>query len=647
MSFLKRILFFFLFLAGVFFLTYKNIQYCRIYTNLGFDGQYGILWNYTLEKGLVPFRDIFYPYGILSYYANWNYLTNLVPYVLYIFLLACVYYFVKKIFLHNYLSLLVALCYVFFLEKYTGMYLVNRYGVSLIFGLFCINLIILKKKYSYKYILFLGFINGLAFGLLGDPGIYCGLLFIFVYALRHILVLRKRMIAEFIEHTIKDILIYTTAFVIGAIPFILFLFITNSFSSYLVFLIDMSNLVTAWKTPLIPFINSSDNIFTLVIFYTSTLYICLNLLLRKRLSLLDYYQIVILFLIFLLEHKSLIKSIDRQMTFVSFFLGIILIQNILNKLVSIGLNRYRWMYLVLVFFFILFIYPFAKRPYLQEKKFNLYDVKTNNISKCVSANIRTILKASDVYSNEHIVSILKDKGNIYSFPGELVWYVLLNSNVVKYPDTYTASYSKAEEFRLEYLKVNKPQYILYNFTRFALIDGVPDYIRVGQELKYILTNYYPIVREGDILILKKSDKSTDFFDNSIVREDPSIIQHLLNVSFGNLPRSEGYYKLKESNGVRFNLVNEEEERVDQYSENTLLLISHNKSFEEFSSIILKTSDGLKTKIEYMNCEAEICIINLDRVPLFYKPRKITSVEFDLKSHKGYVFIKNKPNSLYW
>ncbi len=636
-----------IFLIGAILITFENITYCSIFFDLGFDGQHGVLWNYTLASGLLPYRDIFYPYGILSYYSQYNFITNLIPYFLYLAVIHFFFYFIKKIFLNKIIAIFLGWAFVLFLEVYTGAYLVNRYGVVLLFGLFCIDFV-LQKKPSLKVFVLFGFINGLMYGLLGDPGIYSGILFTAITIFSSAVLLRKNSIKQVSINCMKNIIAYSLGFLIGVLPFILYLIFTDSVSAYITFLRDISYLLPAWKTPLTPFLNSPDNIFTFFIFYISSLYISIKLVTKKKLTATDSYQIVLLVFILLLEQKSLIKSIDRQITFVSFFLSLILVSELLTELKKNAiLWYYRYVYLFLFLFFILVIYPFAKRPFLQKQEFNFFNENLNKVSECIEANKESITKSTGAYSNERLLSFISSQKSFYSFPGEPVWYVLGGVMPPKYVDTYVSSYKDIEEYRLEYLKNQKPEYLLYNFARFAFIDGVPDYMRVPNELKFLLTHYIPLHKEEETLVMRRSGNSVDFFQNELVKNDPVISKNLLSVSLGNIPRSEGSHKLESDRIFDFTNILRNNNSIKFNSQGKILLVKHKKTEEEFSAITMKTREGFETKIEYMNCDKEICVINLDRVPLFYLPREITSIEFNIKQHSGYSLINNDKVYKFW
>lgn len=619
-------------------LTYKNAAYCNIFLDLGFDGQYGILWNYMLSEGFVPFRDIFYPYGIFSYYSGFNFYTNITFYILYLTVICSFFYFIRKLFENKYISLFLGISFVWFLELYTGGYLVNRYGVALVFGLLCINRLVSKEQ-NKKLFLILGFINGIIFSFLGDSGIYSGLLFGFVYALT-LFSKYRRNIFGILRGGIKSILSYCIGILIGLLPFFLYLYLTSSTASYIIFLKDISNLIDAWKSPLTPFLTSPDNIFTIIIFYVSSLYLSIKIVLKRRLTLSDWYQALILFFIFLLEHKSLIKSIDRQITFVSLFLSIVIISEILGELKKRSVKTfYLYSYLFLYLFFILLIYPFSNRPFLQSQNPDLFNKEVKTISECVDVNVRSVM-GNSTYSDSKLISLLSSN-SFYSFPGEPIWYVLTRSIPPRYVDTYTTSYKDAEDYMLRYLETQRPDYLLYNYTRFAFLDGVPDYMRVPNELKYILTHYIPVHKEKENLLMVRSDSLVDYFKSSMVVNDLILSDKLLNISLGNIPRSEGFHKISAENNFMFESTDKTINLTSINTKGIVLLVRHNKTDDEFSSINIKTQDGYETKIEYMNCWDEVCVIDFERIPLFYIPRNLTTIEFDTKNQKSFSIAKKE------
>src|SRR5687767_13741472 len=67
----SEIIFLVLFSALVLSLNYLSI--CSSYLkHSSFDLQTLLTWDYSAAKGLIPYRDLYYPYGLLFYYKTVN-----------------------------------------------------------------------------------------------------------------------------------------------------------------------------------------------------------------------------------------------------------------------------------------------------------------------------------------------------------------------------------------------------------------------------------------------------------------------------------------------------------------------------------------------------------------------------------------------
>src|SRR3989344_687023 len=143
-----------------------------IFNGLDFDAQNLIVWKFAAFKGLVLYRDVFYPYGILGYFLYVVPLFNWAQTGIFMFLLIFLFFALNRVLYKTFYSYLIYLTLLFFVIFITGAMSFIRYGVIAVIAIyigiwFSHNLIL-----SRKILLFLGFLSGLLFFLVTDQGVY-------------------------------------------------------------------------------------------------------------------------------------------------------------------------------------------------------------------------------------------------------------------------------------------------------------------------------------------------------------------------------------------------------------------------------------------------------------------------------------------
>lgn len=625
-----------IFILSVFLSAPYLIDICSGYLSYqSFDLQEFLLWNYTSINNIIPHKDIFYPYGLLNYFRNYNLMYATAYYLVVPSLFTIIFFVFKKVFKDKFILYSSLAIFYLFILSLVGFQTFSRYGLLVVLSLYFSYIFYSFKKIKIYTLIFLGIILGLVCSFIIDQGIYLILSFILLYLLSR-------------RFKINEILYIVLGFFIGIIPLLFFLSRVGNFNIFSNYFKDIKDIIVVAKVPFFSFIDSPANIFTIPILYIALFYNFLKIFFfNNKLTLLSLFQVSLIFSIFIMEQKSIIRSIDRQITFVSLMLLMLLSYEVINHLKNKIINK-RITYLSLIFtVIILYGFNINKRSFNLSNIFENYNLLINN--KCLSNNLTYFLANNPSYVE--IISFIKKQtsfnGKIFSFPtGNSAFYVLLNQNYPFYNSIFEgASYDK-QNSAIKYIQDNKIEYITLNTDRSSLQDGVPDYIRQNFLFKYILNNYYPFEIIGNHLILKR-EKNNDFFTADVLEKVKDYRNYLMNVDLKKIPYSEGLYKydfLRSNNkplikSSDVDKINSFLEESDFYSTNKVLVIEGESSYVK---LLMKNREV--SVVNYDPCKVSAkCIINISNMPIFYRERAITNIALDEK-FKGNIEIYDLKNS---
>lgn len=637
----------FLFFCILSIITFKG--YCKVYKNFGFDAQALLTWDYSSYKGFFPYKDTFYPYGLFSYYEDNLLFFQLISFFLSPILYTLVFVIFRKVWQDKLYTLISFVIFYLFIERYTGSQAFERYGIIVIFS--CIAALnFYKNTFVSKLAAFIyGVSIGIIFSLFHDQGIY-GFLIVLIFILINP-VLRKRFEVLRSDHYYKYILLSFTMLIggmfIGVLPFFVFLFRHNIVYDFVAFILKLSDLALYAKTSFIPYSRSPENMFTfLALFLTVSLIVYKVYFKKQKQDKVFYLQISLALVIILLEQKSLLRSIASSITFVALILYILLFYQFKKALniYKININK------ILIYLIVLGAFTIFR---LQSQPLDAaYKKEKLESGVCLKKNINNFLAGNKDYAlvRQKLENELDYKGKIFSFPANPIFYMLNKQMPPYYSNIYDSSSFKAQEKQVEYIKENGIQYIIYNKKVLSIQDSIPDFIRANFELKFILNNFTPVDKVGDFLLFKK-DSGNDIFKEKFLDAVPQLRKYLLQVDFAAIPKSEGLHKksfVKRNNNIIFSkssvqnvnsfLANESIE-----SDNTVFVVwgSNESQKGNRTSITLKTNDNLETTIFFHQCSNRTpCIINLSRIPLFYKKRIIEKIMVG-PSFKDLIEIRNR------
>lgn len=641
------------FILSVFLFAGYFVDICSLYLSYGkLDLEYYLLSDFGFLKHLIPNKDFIYPYGIIQYYRFENLLTLFFYYLILPLLFTAIYFLLKKV-IKEKAFLYFSVVFIFiFLLKISGFNTFWRYGVLVVLSMLFAYCVYNQKILSKRILLGMGFVLGIVFSLINDQGTYLILTFMPLYFLNDAIRYKKNTFIsiQYYKNTLSNFLFIALGFLLGLAPLIIYLIQNNAVEGYLRYFSDLSNLIVALKTPFFNFVTTRDNLFTIMLLSVTLFYLAVKFIyFRSKINLIYYYQLSLSLSILCMEQKNIIRSISSQITFVTFLLLVLLLYELITS------NKYFNSYKkTIIFSAVLFVIVFLgglTRNNLSNATIPeiARNIKMSISEGCYVNNINTFSSKNPEYIT--IINKVKNRtdfnGKIFSFPsGDSTFYILLNQIPPFYNSLASDSPLYAQENTIQYIKNNHIQYAtLYYADPESILDSVPSYVRQATELKYLLTNFYPIDTAKDHLILIKKDNS-DFLKSPLLASIQQYKNSLLNVYLGMVPYSEGMYKYKPISGNKPLIGTSSQAKLNEYLK-TKKISSKNKVIILIPSINSKngtldslkiTADGIESNIYFNSCKiGKPCIINLSNIPLFYKNRIIEKIQLD-KNFRGEIRI---------
>lgn len=646
-----------------FFLSIPHlIDLCAGYLNyVGYDMQEFLLWNYSSLKNVILYKDIFYPYGLLHYYRNDNLLFLLLNYLITPLIFTIFFFFFKKIFKDRHFLYISSLSLFVFIVVVTGLDVFSRYGIFVSVSLSYSYLLYSKKIQSKLSKLIIGLTLGLAFSLVNDQGSYLVFCYIFLYLFNE--AINKKIIysLKYCRNLILDNIFQGIGFVLGLIPLFVYLISNNSFIEYFKYFRDVQNIAVVAKTPFFSFITSPANLFTIFVLFFAIFFLLINnLYYRKKLSLSSYFQITLIFDILLLEQKSIVRSIDRQITFISFALCLLILYEVTQLL---GKYKIKTPLVKFLYVFIPVAIIFLSSLKIGINQLSLSGLKpainSSLNNKCYADNLNLFLSKNYEYTN--VVNELKKQpgfnGKVFSFPtGDSVFYAMLGQKPPFYNAIFEGSSQSDQLQTIKYIEDNSFEFVTLNTGTKYVQDGVPDYIRQPIVFKYIINTYYPVKRIGSHLLLKKGS-GKDFFASELLTQTPAFKKYLLDVYLYRIPYSEGFYKysmvvkekplIEASNTQKINEVLENKD-FDLSGKVIVMIPSSNLSSSFMDYVSFKSDTGESSTIFYNSCKkGNSCIINLANIPFFYRSRIIKQIAVDNSFNGQIILFDTKSQGNLW
>lgn len=418
-----------------------------------FDAQNLNLWEYSARLGMLPFKDVFYPYGLLPYFQQVYPMLRVLYLALPALYLTCIYWIFNKMAGGGKVMKLAFILLCIFIIEVTGFETFTRYGGALVIGLLAVTSLEVGKR-----ALGLGVLVGLLFTGLFDQGTYALILVGFSGIIK--LWQDRRHWKKVLGWVIK----FLIGVLCGILPFVLFLAQHSLWLDFLSFLFYLRDVSIFGKTPFTPFATSPDNLFTFAILFLSITWLSFkHIYKREPMFLMDKVMAITILFLIILEQKSFIRSMDRQLTFLGFTAYLLFSFSFSQRFSRI------WRPIVLGALFLgsgmlaLATSPVAVASYTKPYPY-----------KQVLAEIR-----SDPNFN----------GKIYSFPGDPVFYIHTGQKPPFYFTAYEATPNYAQEKLIRYIGDNNIRFVLINTQLPALQDGVPNEVRNHLLTVYLRANF--------------------------------------------------------------------------------------------------------------------------------------------------------------
>lgn len=484
---------------------------CVNYLNLSFNQQIPLTWNFTSLNNLMPYRDIYYPYGILFYLTN-NVFLVLINFFLPTILFTSIYIIFKEIFGSKLLILASFASFYLFIYKYTGIENFSRYGIALSLALLFSYFFYRLPSVSIKLSFFFGILIGSIFSLVNDQGTYVFLLFTFLLAVTPFL--KKGEKLNYFNFLFSRITANMLGVFIGFLPFFVFLNSNRITYEFFLFVKHLPDFILYAKTPFIPFSTTTDNLFTFGSIFLAIVALSYKIFFfQKKLSFISFLQISLVFVLILLEQKNIIRSIDKQVTFIAFFLYIVMFYELIRNKINNFFAAFCFVVISALVISGLGLHPFINYELDFKKDLigsffheNLNDFLANKNALCLDDNLKKLIIGKNT-KFEKVKKIIERDSKGYSkffdYLSDPVFYVLFNQKPPYYFTIFEATPLYAQESNVKYIEENKVKYIIYNTDALRIQDGVPDYIRSNVLFKYVSNNFKVLDKVENFIIFKK------------------------------------------------------------------------------------------------------------------------------------------------
>lgn len=631
-----------IFIVGLIIPVYNTLKSCSLDLKAAnFDLQTLVAWDYSAIKGALPYKDIFYPYGLLSYYKNENIFLLIINILVFPTLLVLFYLLFKRIF-NSTLSekLLIFFLFIFAITA-TGVDSFSRYGVAVITTMYLAYALYKNTNQNKYFAILSGVLCSIIFTLWIDQGVYVVSAFIFLVLVNYIF-RKEYLVFRNIQKLIKEFAFFIGGLIIGAIPLVIYLLKFRMLMDSVKAFLHLSEMPLLAKTPFFLNLLSPDNVFTIVILLIAICYLCVSLLFNKnRIRLTNYLLIGLIFDLIFFEQKGLIRSISDQITFVPFIILMVIIYDFLSSKKRLRVNK-------IFIYSLILILPIA---YLNIQNIQSFKIPNLNIADlnyqtCFNRNLNLLVTVNSSYEKvvKKINSLKDFNGKILSFPGDPIFYILFNQQLPYFTSIYEGSSLSDQKVLLQFVETNKIKYIILNMDNKAIQDAVPNYVRGSYELSFLMNNFMPKIKIGNFLILQRSS-DFDWFKSDLLTDDYK--NYLFNIDLEKIPQSEGQYKSKYLNSANTTALTKTNSSID--SKNLLLIMTStptaNKTLDSNLEI---TAGDLSTKVKFKTCvNSKICILDINKIPLFYMNRKINSFKLDNYYSIKLVYGSDKLLNVLW
>lgn len=651
---------------NVVFITYLTVQlkfwsWCILSGTIGFDSQNFVTWSYTASKAWMPYRDVFYWYGLGTYFAEGTALIHITSLAWMFFTLVSWYFILKKATNNVWIAGAGWMLTTLNLLSSVGLGTWQRYGSSLVMGSFVAWTASQKVHPVFRFSL--GFVIGSLIILIQDQGIYASL--ILAGTLFYLLSIGQ-------WEQLKSMFWVCFGWSLGLLGWLSFLNTHNMMVAFFKQLVHTGELSLFAKISFYSSVTSIENLIIFAMIMTlgidsilgwirtnnkshPTFSTILKIVWLGWLVLLQYKNITrrgmeeqflyIIWGILALYSSSLIKRMRLKSSFKQFSVTVAAI----FSLVWFGILLMVWTRPELSLTSpIISYYQHLSSSYPGL----IWSYNTiNTLNECRRSSLNSI---SSVVPQEYnqIVEWLKDQpdfsGRIFVWPETPLFYVLLNQLPAPVFNIYDATPISSQQRNIEFIERQSIKYVVLSTIPKPVQDGVPNELRSASIYQYLFTSFKPVKWFNSFVVLEKNQdaasKSNFVTDENLRANNEEYHTYLLNTEFRTLPQIWGKESEKTSSSWSLQTTPEvlssksawttlfdEQQITDRFIE---IKIDTDSSIIETDAkplvrlAIIDNEDNIATASFYPCFEESVCTIDKKFIPLFYDDRPVKKVEIN-------------------
>ncbi|MBP7768305.1 hypothetical protein KA082_00525 [Candidatus Woesebacteria bacterium] len=625
-------------LCAIFF--YGQYQF----SDLSFDAQSLLTWQYAAQSGVIPYKEVFYPYGLLQYYSDSSAALQGISVLLCSIYFFVIYQSLAVVTRSKRTALAILLLFFLFVGRFTGFLSFVRYGGALVFGLWLVLQSVYRSVEKKSIQVQLGVLSGLLLTLFLDQGVYAVGLYCAVSVLLSVQKSKPFSVGALLRSLLMQGQLFSMGFLLGSAPLWIFLLYFGALTGFIHTLQYLPELSIYAKAPFFSSFRKPEIIFITSSCIAGVWFLTQRIVVdKKKLQAGEYFVYVTTLLLLLVSIKNVVRLIDREITPFAVLNGVYIFFLMLKKdsIGFFGIGKKGMLALICLFFLVL--QPFFVDTQFRQRSFKQKTV-FDQVSQLLVTNPRfeqvlTTLRAQNDFS-----------GHVFSYPTDPIFYILLKQKPPHYFQTYDASAQRAQLEQIKYIEEKNVSYVIYNTSIPALQDAVPDYMRSNTLLKYILTHFTARTQSHEFLLLVRSS-SADFLTDA--QFPAQLKEELSHVNFGSVPLSEGIHVLsllEKKPVIAFKYLSGVErtiyfpEKSIQANEVALSLSCQTTTTQ---SITMTSVDGVVTTVSVDCREQYPVVINLGRVPVFFTDRKLQSIAYSQDLSNPRVFDITTPPKELW
>lgn len=653
-----------LFLGLVVSLPYLG-SLCGTVYDVRFDSQNFLTWKYSVVQNFVPNRDIFYLYGLFTYYQHGYAVGRLLSVIYMMGLFASLYFLFKKISSSSFFAGVLVVVTILWAIGIIGHWVFFRYGTAFLFaGWFAYYLAAFRSKFR-QIIMAMGALSSILFFLFTDQGIAMLLTSIVLLAVDSTLpekgekILLRRLLSRFGA----ALLFLFVGVISGAMPFLFIFFVQGSLNEFFQFFLIFSKITQYGK---LPYLSTdwynNDGVFSMVI-WVGFIVVMAEYVFRRNLfrSPLAYVSLVFLSLLASVQFKNTTRPIGADLLLPGVLTFSVMVLYVLQM--NMMRERRAWKSVIMTLAVVIIFFSqhadFRKTfatsfGEIKKAADNTVSVPSlDDVQACIENSIWHTTVPGDYSETLQWVMRQPDfSGKVFSYPGDPIFYVMTKQLPPPFFNGYDGTPKDAQLKNIAYLKKENVRYVIVNTESTYYMDMVPSFVRNAYISKYLFTHYAAIKREGRFVVMRRNDLPVDMWNNQITYE--VLYSDMTNLDLGNIPKSEGS-RFTRVLGRSYVVVTKGSlEDINRYlgerplHSSGLAVMSLREQRGAKSNLEISADNGMTTRVMFNACDSgEKCFVRLERLPLFYSDRRVVTITSSDNGHGIYELILFSDNDDLW